>query len=424
MKFRKKTVMAISFALGTLMFTTTALAEVTTKSGYDQLKDSLKYTGEQVTTGLSSYSLDASTIIKDGNTVVYSQNTTNKYDITNKAMENVTETYDGKNKIKGYYYTDKNMQIVQNLQGKDNDTYANPDTYYVTNFTDGNKNTSWLKNPFDEEKAGDLEKIADAIVGNLRDAVVVNTKQDGTKELSGTLNNTQIPSIVNALISFQFKNTYGSENNSRFAKMPKLSKDIFIKDAKGTITTDKNGLITNALASGVLSGKDKNNEIHNLTFETLYKISNLNSTTVKKPDLSGKKTVENNQTSSGYDKLSNPEKYIGKYTSNITAEKDGKFIKIGESTVTIEKINTETVTGTYEENYISEYKDRNKKINFAGTFYKDKNHSQSDAKLTTTNSNKDLNGDIYLNPNSASVSFSIDGLDYQGHIGLYTKVFN
>lgn len=418
MKFKKKTVMAISFALGTLMFTTTALAEVTTKSGYDQLKDSLRYTGKQTTTGLSSYSLDMNFVIKDGSTVVYSQNTTNKYDITNRSMENIGEIYDGKNKDDNYYYADKNI-LISKVKGN-----GTEDFYTVTNFTNGNKNTKWLSNPFDEERSGDLEKIADAIVGNLRDAVVVNTKQDGTKELSGTLNNTQIPSIVNALVSFQFKNTYGSENNSRFAKMPKLSKDIFIKDAKGTITTDKNGLITNALASGVLSGKDKNNEIHNLTFETLYKISNVNSTTVKKPDLSGKKTVENNQTSSDYDKLSNPEKYIGKYTTNITAEKDGKFIKIGESTVNIEKTDTSAISGTYEENYIPEYKDRNKKFDFTGSFYKDKNHPPSAAKLTTTNSSKSLNGEIYLNPDSASISLSVDGLNYQGRTGLYTKVFN
>lgn len=417
MKFRKKTVMAISFALGTLMFTTTALAEVTTKSGYDQLKDSLKYTGKQVTIGLSSYSLDMNFVIKDGSTVVYSQNTTNKYDITNRAMENIGEIYDGNNKDDNYYYADKNI-LISKVKGN-----GTEDFYTVTNFTNGNKNTKWLSNPFDEERTGDLEKIADAIVGNLRDAVVVNTKQDGTKELSGTLNNTQIPSIVNALVSFQFKNTYGNENNSRFAKMPKLSKDIFIKDAKGTITTDKNGLIKNALASGVLSGKDKNNEIHNLTFETLYKISNVNSTTVKKPDLSGKKTIEN-QASSNYDKLSNPEKYIGKYTTNITIEKDGKFIKIGEGTVNIERINTETVSGTYEEKYIAGYENRNKLFNFTGNFYKDKNHSPFSADLTVTDApKKTIKGYLNLNPSNPTINFAIPDSNYNGS-GLYEKIFN
>ena len=55
MKLNKKTAMIISFALGTVMFTTTAIAQVVAKSGYDQLKDSVKYTAENCTTKLSSY---------------------------------------------------------------------------------------------------------------------------------------------------------------------------------------------------------------------------------------------------------------------------------------------------------------------------------------------------------------------------------
>lgn len=414
MKFKKKTVMILSFALGTLMFATTAMAEVTTKSGYDQLKDSLKYTGKQATTGLSNYTLDMSTVIKDGNTVVYSQNTTNKYDIANRAMENITETYDGNNTIKGYYYTDNSTRIVQNLQGKDNNS---TDTYYVTNFKD-NKNDNWIKNPFDEERTADIEKIADAIVGNLKDAVVVSIKQDGTKELSGTVNNTQIPSIVNALVSFQFKNAF----DSRFSKMPKLTKDIFVKDAKGNMTTDKNGLIKTALASGVLSGKDKNGQAHNLTFEVLAKITNVASTTVKKPDLSGKKTIENTETSYSQE-ITNPEKYIGKYNNNITTEKDGKFIKIGESTVSIEKIDSKTLSGTYEEKYISGYENQNTKFNFTGKFMTDKG-AESNANLTLNNdSKKDIKGHLYLYPNSPVINFS---MDYNNNMGssTYSKIFN
>ncbi|MDF2503967.1 hypothetical protein [Clostridium sp.] len=290
MKFKKKTAMALSFTLGILMFATTAMAEVTTKSGYDQLKDSLKYTGKATTTGLSSDTLNMSFIIKDGNTTVYSQNSTNKYDITNKAMENVRETYNGSDKTDSYYYTDKNTLITKDTGNGISDQYA------VTNFKDGKNDNKWLTNPFDEDRTTDIEKIADAIVGNLKDSVVVNEKSDGSKELSSSLNNTQIPSIANALVSFEFKNLYANPNDTR-SKMPKLIKDIFVKNVKGTMTTNKNGLIKTALASGVLSGKDKNGQSHDLTFELLFKISDINSTKVTKPDLTGKKTVVTNASS-------------------------------------------------------------------------------------------------------------------------------
>lgn len=419
MKLRKKTVMAISFALGTLMFATTAMAEVTTKSGYEQLKDSLKYTGKQTSKGLSSYTLDNSISIKDGNTVVYSSNTTSKYDITNTATEKITEGFNGKDKNNDYFYNDKNTAISKVTGNKTEDNYS------VTNFTNGNKNINLSKNPFEEDKAADIEKIADALVGSLKDAIIVNVKNDGSKELSSTINNTQIPSIVNALASFQFKNSYGNEHDARFSKMPKLTKDIFVKDVKGNVTTDKNGLIKTATASGVLSGKDKNNQIHNLIFEATYKISNINSTKVSKPDLTGKKVRENTQSSYDYDKLTNPEKYIGKYISNIVEEKDGKFIKIGEATVNIEKINTEIVTGSYEAKYMPEYEKRNEKFNFTGKFYKEKNRSPFDAELSLNNSNeKNLEGHLYLNPESPSINFYINNQNSRGFDSNYNKFFD
>ena len=74
MKFKKKTTTIISFALGTVMFTTTAIAQVVSKSGYDQLKDSVKYTAENCTTQLSSYTVDMSFIMKDNSTVIFSEN--------------------------------------------------------------------------------------------------------------------------------------------------------------------------------------------------------------------------------------------------------------------------------------------------------------------------------------------------------------
>ncbi|WP_010240761.1 hypothetical protein [Clostridium arbusti] len=417
MKFKKKTAMALSFTLGILMFATTAMAEVTTKSGYDQLKDSLKYTGKATTTGLSSDTLNMSFIIKDGNTTVYSRNSTNKYDITNKAMENVSETYNGSDKTDSYYYTDKNTLITKDTGNGISDQYA------VTNFKDGKNDNKWLTNPFDEDRTTDIEKIADAIVGNLKDSVVVNEKSDGSKELSSSLNNTQIPSIANALVSFQFKNLYANPNDTR-SKMPKLTKDIFVKSVRGNMTTNKNGLIKTALASGVLSGKDKNGQSHDLTFELLFKISDINSTKVNKPDLTGKKTTVTNA-SSNPDKITNPEKYIGKYTNDLTEEKDGKFIKIGEATVNIEKMNSKTVSGTYEVKYINGYENRNENYIFTGSFSNGKDAPTSSAKLTLTNKDKNTTtGDIYINPYQSGINFYLEKNDPRFFNSSFNRFFN
>ena len=155
-------------------------------------------------------------------------------------------------------------------------------------------------------------------------------------------------------------------------QMPKISKDIFVKEVKGNMVINKDGLIQSVLGTGVISGKDENGKEHNLTFELLGKISNVNSTTVKKPDLSGKKvekTVERD-----YNKLSNPEKYIGKYKTDILIEKENKFEKIGEKIVDITQLDDKSVSGNYHEEYAKgyEYYGTDKKdFKFSAKFDKD-----------------------------------------------------
>ncbi|WP_446897177.1 hypothetical protein ACSVC9_09110 [Clostridium sp. LBM24168] len=411
MKLGKKTAIAISFTVGILMFATTAFAEVKSKSGYDQLKDSLKYTAKACTGELSSYTVDMSFVIKDGTNTVYSSNNLSKFDISNKSKEESTATYNGSKKNDSYYYIDKKSTIVKE---------PNSLSYYVTNFSD---NTKWdIKNPFEEDRASDIEKIADAIVGNLKDSVAVSVKQDGSKEISGSLNNTQIPSLINALVSFQFKNSF--EGNNDNIKIPKLTDNIFVKNVKGNAVVDKNGLIKTVLGSGVISGTDKNGQNHNLTFEILVKIVDINSTKVKKPDLSGKKTIVQTGQSSP-EKFSNPEKYIGKYNQDIVIEKDGKFVKIGEGTVTIEKINSNTVSGTYEAKYIKGYEDKNEKFKFSGSPDKQNSGPDFNANITADIGSKETaKGSLYLNSTNANISFYIDGSGPMSSDSQYNKVFN
>ncbi|MCH3964243.1 MAG: hypothetical protein LKE46_08180 [Clostridium sp.] len=411
MKLGKKTAIAISFTVGTLMFATTAFAEVTSKSGYDQLKDSLKYTAKACTGELSNYTVDASFVVKDGSATIYSSSYLSRVDVSNKSKEDTTTTYTGSKKTESYHYTDKKSMIIK-------DTGSS--TYYVTNFPDG---TKWdIKNPFEEDRASDIEKIADALVGSLKDSVAVNVKQDGSREISGSLTNTQIPSLINALVSFQVKDSFGRNNDGINA--PQLTDNIFVKNIKGNVVTDKTGLIKNVLGSGVLSGTDKNGQNHNLTFELLVKMENINSSSVKKPDLSGKKTiVQTGQSSS--EKFSNPEKYIGKYSQNIVIEKDGKFVKIGEGTVTIEKINSNTVSGTYEAKYIKGYEDKNENFKFSGSPDKQSGGGGFNANITASiGSNETAKGSLYLNSTNANISFYIDGSGPMSSDSQYNRVFD
>lgn len=414
MKFKKKTAMLLSFALGTTMFATTALAEVVSKNGYDQLKDSLKYTADSCTTKLSNYTIDMSFVIKDNGTVLYSNSLLNKFDVSKQAMEGVTTQLENSNKTGSYHYSDKSCNINKN---------DNQNVYYLTEYTNSREVHSF-ENPFKDKQAGDVEKIADAIVGNLKDSVVVTQNTDGSKQLSGSLSESQIPALVNAVVSLQSKQAFGGRHNND-STMPKITKDIFVKEVKGNMVVTKDGLIQNVLGTGVISGKDDNGTEHTLTFELLGKLSNVNSTTVSKPDLSGKKVEKNVERD--YSKLSNPEKYIGKYQTDMLIEKDGKFVKIGVKFLDITEVTSSGVSGRYYEEYAKGYEDyaTNKKdFKFESKFEKDSHTSGS---FTGTGSSGDsIKGHISIEQHSAKIYFNMDS-DRGGNLisdDQYSRLFN
>lgn len=394
MKLKKNSAIIISFAVGTVLFASTALAEIAAKSGYDQFKDAAKITAENFTEKLSSYTTDISFVLKDNETIISSQDWTGKYDVSKQAQETTSINFDGNNKSENYSYMDKKSSIFYD---------RNQDTYYVNEFTNENE-VKIFSNPFKEKSAGDIERIADALVGDLKDYVVVTQNTDGSKELSGSLSEAQIPALINAVVSFQFKSQF-SNGQPNGSMIPAISKDIFIKEIKGKVVIDKDGLIQSILGTGILSGKDEAGKEHNLTFELLAKVNNINSTVVNKPDLSGKNVQTSTQENNN--KLSNPSMFIGKYKNDIVIEKDGKFVKVGERTVEIKTIDDKNITGTYSEEYKEGYESNasNAKVFEFNAKYSDPYNA---AFNSTTSSGKTVEGNMSVPPYSSDIYFNIN----------------
>ncbi|MCM8711081.1 hypothetical protein M2651_08575 [Clostridium sp. SYSU_GA19001] len=416
MKMRKNTAMIISFAVGTMLFATTAFAEAVSKSGYDQFKDSIKYSADVITSTsmVSSYTVDISYVLKDNGKEVSSSNSVNKYDLKNNSCINTTTTTEGSTKTESVFYRDKSGYINYN---------SNDGVYHVIE-KDMSKEETWLKNPFKEKEAADLEKIADALVGSLKDSVVVSENSDGSKIISGSLSETQIPSLINAVVSYQFKSRYSwYENNSNNkSAVPQITQDVFVKEVKGNAVVDKNGLIQSVLATGVLHGKDDQGKEHDLTFDFLSKLSNVNSTTVNKPDISGKKVQKSADYGESY-KNTKPELYVGTYKNNIVIEKDGKFQKIGERIVDIEKIDKNTASGRYHEEYLKgyeEYAASAKDFKFEAKF-KDFPYSAEFNKVGS--SDKSTSGYFGLVPYSACINFTFMQ-SYEVYNSVFDRVFN
>ena len=397
MKFKKKTVMLVSFTVGTLLLATTALTDITSKSGYDQLKDALKVTAEQSSEKLDSFTLDYSVAMKDNGKTLTSNNETSKFDRLKGASEGLSSGVSlmGE-KYSSQTYSDK-MTMIRVSE-------SDP-TYYVTEYTKERKNYKIINNPFKEERADDLEKIADAIIGSLKDHVVVTENPDGSKGLEGSLTEVQIPSLVNAVASFQLKQEFNDDRNN----MPHLTKDVFVKEVKGTAKVNKDGVMESILGTAVLSGKDEQGTIHDISLEALVTVTDINSTTVTKPDLTGKKVIRNIGKDYSDTEISNPEKFVGKFKNDILIEKDGKFAKIGERFIDITHMDNKSVVGRYYEQYkpgFEEYATRTPEIKFDAQLEKDQ-RGNADFEYITEAGVK-VQGNIYLSDYQGTVNFNIN----------------
>ncbi|MGC7871237.1 hypothetical protein ACPUYX_06855 [Desulfosporosinus sp. SYSU MS00001] len=405
MKLTKKTTMVLSFTLGAMLLATTALADIAAKSGYDQLKDTLKVTAAQCSDNLNSFTMDISYDVKDNGKTIANMNQTEKYDRSKHAREEIysEQTING-NKYSNQTYSDSTTNI----------RLTNDDpTYYVTEFTQVRKDKAF-SDPFKKNSAEDAEKIADAIVGNLKDNVVVTENPDGSKVLSGSLTEVQIPSLINALASFEMKQRFNGQDGQQ-DNVPHLSKDVFVKTVDGTAKVNKDGVMESILGSAVVSGKDEKGTVHDITIEVLAKLTGVNSTVVTKPDLSGKKVVKDvvKNENSGPE-ISNPQEFMGKFKNNILIMKDGKFVKVGERIIEITQIDQTSATGRYYEVYkpgFDQYATRKRDFSFNAAKSKDKNSPEyrfrTDAGINEAFFLDEHSGKIYLNE---STTFSEGGI--------------
>lgn len=374
MKLQKKTIMVLSLAIGALLITSTAFADSMTKTGYEELKDVTKNTASVMANELNNWTTNMSFVLKDNDKVIATQSTINKLDKKNGTTENKgSMTIDGIIVKNEYSYSDEDTVISY-------DSYS--DTYYLTKTekpagaTNMVYGGAFFTNPFENESAKDMEKIFDAAIGNLKNYVFVTTNEDGSKVFTGSISDAQIPSLINALVSFASKQMFSSNQmNANTVKsevysspdyvnssssyvenniaMPKITGDVFIKNVNGKISVDKDGLLNSVYFYGVLSGKDVDGNLHDLSVEALLKLEDINKTVITKPDLTGKKVIENNENNGQNNSLSS--KFEGAYVVDVILDKSEQLIKIGEKKLIIESIKDGKITGSYNETYKTGY---------------------------------------------------------------------
>ena len=344
MKLNKKTVTALSFTLGATLFISTAFADALIGSGYDQLKSSIKTTASQMETGLGNYTMEAMYTMKNNGETFMEVSQRTKYDSATKATENTLVTQYGKGEpTQNYSYQDPNRSIWKG---------SFDDTYNVTEYSQPLPSRDRaFRDPFKEQGAAELEKVFDAIVGNLKDYVQAENGTDGGKTYSASLSEAQVPALVNAIASFGFKKILVDESRSnRDLNIPQIESDIYVKKVTGLASQQKAGTLENITGEIVLSGKDKNGNVHDLSVGVTARMTAVGDTKIVLPDLTNANVTKAEQGDNG---LSS--KYVGKYKSNIVIEKNGQFVKAGERVLEITGVEQGRVIGTFTETIKPEF---------------------------------------------------------------------
>lgn len=345
MKLGKKTVTLLTFAVATLVFVSTALADMALGSGYDLLKQAAKTTTAQMENQLDNFTVETLLTFKaDGNTF-YQTSLVAKYDMKQKARVEETVQQRANGETTSYYsYVDSYMTIYK----------GNDDVYYVTEYENERREEEVFSDPFKEEGAPEVEKIIDALVGHLKDQVQVEERAEGGRLFSGNLTEMQVPPIVNALSSFVVKQMVLDRYRWREElKLPPMENDLYVKKMSGKAVEDERGLLEQINGEMILVGKDQQGKEHELVINAVIKLSDIGTTQVSKPDLTNAKVERGSvDNSHGFS-----QKHVGTYKNDIIIEKDGQFVKIGERIVTIDRVEKDKVTGQYTEIIKPDYAD-------------------------------------------------------------------
>jgi hypothetical protein len=384
MKPNKTALTALSFATGALLFVATALADMAIGSGYDRLKNAIKHTAAQMEQGLDNFTLESMLTLRDNGQTLMQSSTVEKIDNGKRASERSHMTQVAGNTVSSSYsYDDPEVSVWKNV--------LRDDKYYYMEYGDdqGRKNWKTYENPFSEKGAPEVEKIIDALVGNLKDYVQVEERPEGGRMYSGSLSEAQVPALLNAVSSFAMKQFLDSYRTGE-VRMPELESDVYIVKIAGKAMENKAGILEYLSGDIAVSGKDKSGVQHELSLNVVFKLSDIGSTKVAKPALTG----ENVEKVSFFGGFSS--KYVGKYKNDIVIEKDGQFVKIGERILEITSVENDRLTGKFYEivkpGFEAEYPDK-----YDFTFEYVQNPYQPMSFFTYTNAKGEKeNGQIHL----------------------------
>jgi hypothetical protein len=281
---------------GAIMLTTgfTALAST---SGYEDYKSALK-----ATQALGSVTIQGNAVLKDNGSILNEATGNLKANLVSEATSGTVKVT-GKN-------TEQSISLYALPNGQAWKA-ADSNTYYVKQdnpkqgkeIADKKEESSWMSQQ--------AETVIDAVVGQLKNEVVVNQLSDGSKNISIQLDSAQIPAVVQALAPLAFKKLSGEEETKHKVDATKpqdpenlfnksllnfkdvaLTQDIQIQSFSLHADINASNQIDRQQASITFVGKDANGVAHTLDANLDVQLSAFNQTTPDSIDLTGKQVQQ------------------------------------------------------------------------------------------------------------------------------------
>lgn len=277
-----------------IMMVTTGISAMAGTSGYDAYKAALKNTK-----ALQSLSVQAQAELQDnGNTLTNAKGSL-KLNLANHTASGAM-TVSGNDTGQSVSFFKQNDSTVLKS--------GSSDVYYVKQ---NNKKWGSSKKQDKPDLSQEAETVIDALVGNLKDYVALDSNPDGSKTVSVELTSDQLPAAVNAIAPIVIKEATkehkrDSENkdgkkdvpvndHAFLADAPHLTQDIKIEKVAIKADIDESNYIRHQQADITVSGKDAGGSSHEVTLHLNADLSGYNSTTPDTVDLTGKQVQQMKQ---------------------------------------------------------------------------------------------------------------------------------
>jgi hypothetical protein len=280
-RMKKGFVILGAIGISSVVMVTSGFAAMASTSGYSVYKDAIK-----ATRGLDSVSLSGGISLKDNGTSLVNVTGSVKADLANETQSG-SATIDNSGKQQTIeVYRQSNQTITKS---------SDSDVYYQEQERQGKHKD---EKPESKQIPQEVENMIDSLVGNLQNSVTLDNKADGTKQVTLSLSNAQLPPVVNAVGSLLIKNALdekqGHKKNEEVPgidfkpSLPAITQNVRIDQIDIKADINASNFIQHQEATITVSGKDAAGVSHQAVLQLNADLTGFNATTPDTIDLAGK----------------------------------------------------------------------------------------------------------------------------------------